>query len=59
MSNFNKELGVCYKCGSIDIDYIDTSVDLNVGYEYECSNCGALGTEWYQLVFLENKGRDE
>lgn len=59
MSNFNKEQGICYKCGSKDIDYIDTYVDGSVSYEYECNNCGASGAEWYELVFSENKGKDE
>lgn len=57
MKKHNNDLqGVCYRCGSPDIYYEEAEiVDTYVKYSYECDECNAIGIEWYEMVFIENK----
>lgn len=48
--------GHCPECGSEALEYGDGSLE-DGGYRYQwtCSNCGASGTEWYNLEFSEHR----
>ena len=46
--------GVCPKCNSDEWEYEDTNIcGDELGYEFECKQCGARGTEWYHLTYVE------
>jgi hypothetical protein len=47
------ESGTCPKCGAEgNLEYGDSELeDELVGYEWDCPDCGASGTEWYHLEF--------
>jgi hypothetical protein len=51
---------VCPKCGSENLNYGDTELCGNeLGYEFECEDCGCQGTEWYKLSFIETVSNDD
>lgn len=44
--------GVCVNCGHEDLDYSESILEGNgIGFPWECSECGAKGTEWYDMEF--------
>ena len=46
--------GRCPECGWMNLDYGDTVIEAqSLGYEFECMDCHAKGTEWYNLDFDE------
>lgn len=48
--------GVCYNCGSDNLDYGQTEFfDNSIGYEYTCYDCKSIGMEVYDLVFVINE----
>lgn len=52
--------GCCPKCGSDNLTYEDTQLEADMlGYEFTCDECGAEGTEWYELVYTESIIYDE
>lgn len=52
--------GACPKCGSENLSYEDTNIcGTELGYEFECEDCGCRGTEWYELNFLETVSDDD
>lgn len=52
---YNKE-GVCYNCGSDDIEYMGSDSDWGVTVnQYLCNECGADGQEVWEVVFLANE----
>ena len=60
MTKKKHEAGVCPCCGADDLDYGVLRVqDDNVGYPWSCLNCGAVGTEWYELTFSEHDVDEE
>ena len=47
-----KGQGHCPKCGSSNLEYGNTELDgENLGYEFECRECGCEGIEWYYLQY--------
>lgn len=54
MTTKAKEAGQCPVCNSYALDYGDYDwEDNSIGYLFSCADCGAEGTEWYNLVFDE------
>ena len=50
-----KEEGYCPECGSEALEYGESGLkDGGYRYKWTCSNCGASGTEWYNLEFSEH-----
>lgn len=44
--------GVCPVCGSKNLDWGFSEFNgEEMGYDYNCRDCGAEGTEYYKLVF--------
>jgi hypothetical protein len=59
------EVGACPCCGAIDLSY--GSMDIHgesISYPWDCGNCDAIGSEWYNLEFtghnieIEEIGKD-
>ena len=59
------EVGTCPRCGSNDLSY--GSMDIHEGsisYPWDCLDCDATGSEWYNLEFtghnieIEEIGKD-
>lgn len=54
------EQGICPKCGADIISYDPVEwYDDSIGYPFTCSQCGASGQEYYNLVFDEIELNDE
>ena len=60
MSNTNHEQGICPLCGSQSLNYekITVNDDNQIGYPWDCSDCKATGTEWYDLEFNSHDIKD-
>lgn len=57
-SNYSEMAGICYNCGSENIDYYYTEFyDEQIAYEYFCNDCKKQGQEVYNLVFEVNESR--
>ena len=51
--------GQCPKCGKFNLEYGKMKLDgESLVYEFECSDCGAKGTEVYNLVYVETQIMD-
>ena len=54
--DYSDSPGVCYNCGSDNLDYGDTEFfDNSIGYEYTCNVCNSDGMEVYDLTFVVNE----
>ena len=51
--------GRCPVCGSDDLEWGNTELEgESLGYEFECNDCGAESTEWYELTYIETVLKD-
>lgn len=54
--DYSQSPGICYNCGSQNLDYDDTEIfDNAIGYKYTCNDCNSNGMEVYDLVFVVNE----
>ena len=46
--------GMCPVCGKMNLDYDTLEIDgVSAGYPWACKDCGTQGTEWYNLIYVE------
>jgi len=54
----NSEVDVCYKCGSVDIDYLEGDyyyTTVNKFKKYRCNNCRTIGRSHFSAITAEDR----